>query len=81
MSIVLIFHDICRFEKVPIVPREFGAGFTESHEKQGNNVSCILPYRVRTHPGKPGKYWNLIIRIPGLECTGILSKVLENTGI
>ena len=41
MSIVLIFHDICRFEKVPIVPREFGAGFTESHEKQGN-ISCIF---------------------------------------
>ena len=37
--------------------------------------------RVRTHPGKPGIYWNLIIRIPGLEYTGILSKVLENTGI
>ena len=38
-------------------------------------------HRVRTHPGKPGIYWNLIIRIPGLEYTGILSKVLENTGI
>ena len=38
-------------------------------------------YRVRTHPGEPGIYWNLIIRIPGLEYTGILSKVLENTGI
>ena len=38
-------------------------------------------HRVRTHPGKPGKYWNLIIRIPGLEYTGILSEVLENTGI
>ena len=37
--------------------------------------------RVRTHPGKPGIYWSLIIRIPGLEYTGILSKVLENTGI
>ena len=31
--------------------------------------------RVRTHPGKRGIYWNLIIRIPGLEYTGILSKV------
>ena len=29
--------------------------------------------RVRTDPGKPGKYWNLIIRIPGLEYTGISS--------
>ena len=37
--------------------------------------------RVRTHPGKPGIYWNLIIGIPGLEYTGISSKVLENTGI
>ena len=37
--------------------------------------------RVRTDPGKPGKYWNLIITIPGLEYTGISSKVLENTGI
>ena len=25
--------------------------------------------RVRTHPGTPGKYLNLIIRIPGLENT------------
>ena len=25
-----------------------------------------------------GKYWNLIIRIPGLEYTGILSKILES---
>ena len=47
----------------------------------GNRVREDLYYRVRTHPGKPGKYWNLIIRIPGLEYTGILSKVLENTGI
>ena len=38
-------------------------------------------YRVRTYPGKPGIYWNLIIGIPGLEYTGISSKVLENTGI
>ena len=38
-------------------------------------------HRVRTHPGKPGIYWNLTIRIPGLEYTGISSKVLENTGI
>ena len=29
------------------------------------------PDRVRTHPGNPGIYWNLIIRIPGLEYTGI----------
>ena len=38
-------------------------------------------FRVRTDPGKPGKYWNLIIRIPDLEYTGISAKVLENTGI
>ena len=41
----------------------------------------MAEYRVRTDPGKPGKYWNLIIIIPGLEYTGISSKVLENTGI
>ena len=35
---------------------------------QANSASI----RVRTHPGKPGIYWNLIIRIPGLEYTGIL---------
>ena len=39
-------------------------------------------YRVRTHPGKPGKFWNLINRIPVLEYTVLISsKVLENTGI
>ena len=26
------------------------------------------------HPGKPGKYRNLIIRIPGLERTELLSR-------
>ena len=40
-----------------------------------------LSPRVRTHPGKSGKYWNLLIRISGLECTWIPSKVLESTGI
>ena len=35
--------------------------------------------RVRTRSGKPEKYYNLIIRIPSLECTGMLSKVRENT--
>ena len=35
-------------------------------------------YTIRTHPGKPGKYCNFIIRFPGLEYTGIPSKVLEN---
>ena len=30
-----------------------------------------------THPAKPGKYCNLIIRIPGLEYSGISSKALE----
>ena len=34
--------------------------------------------RPLTHPGKPGQYCNLIIRIPGLACTGISSKFLEN---
>ena len=33
--------------------------------------------RVRTGPGKPGKSWNLIIWIPGLESRGILAQVLE----
>ena len=37
--------------------------------------------RVRTGPGKPGKSWNLIIRIPGLESHGILAQVLETYGI
>ena len=32
--------------------------------------------RVRTHSGKPGKYWNLIITISGREYAGIPSKVL-----
>ena len=41
----------------------------------------FLLSRVRTHPGKSGKYWNLIICIPGFEYTEILSKVLENNGI
>ena len=34
--------------------------------------------RVRTNPEKPGKNCYLIIRIAGLEYTGISSKVLEN---
>ena len=46
-----------------------------------NDIYKTTHVRVRTHPGKPGIYWNLITRIPGLEYTGILSKVLENTGI
>ena len=25
--------------------------------------------RVRTPPGKPGEYWNFLIRMPGLEYT------------
>ena len=37
--------------------------------------------RVRTGPGKPGKSWNLIIWIPGLESHGILAQVLESHGI
>ena len=27
--------------------------------------------RVRTHPGQPGIYWNLIIGFPGIDYTGI----------
>ena len=42
------------------------------------SVSCN---RVRTGPGKPGKSWNLIIWIPGLESHGILAQVLESHGI
>ena len=37
--------------------------------------------RVRTGPGKPGKSWNLIIWIPGLESHGILVQVMESHGI
>ena len=46
------------------------------------SVSCVAPVRClhRDRP-HPGKYWNLIIRILSLEYTGILSKVLENTGL
>ena len=33
------------------------------------------------HPGNPGKYRTFIIRIPGLESTGISAEVPENTGI
>ena len=62
-------------DKVPICMLAdciFGARIITSY-----GVIC----RVRTDPGKPGIYWNLIIRIPGLEYTGISSRVLENTGI
>ena len=44
-------------------------------------VSGRVVYRVRTGPGKPGKSWNLIIWIPGLESRGILAQVLESHGI
>ena len=40
-------------------------------------LTCLINM-VRSNPGKPGKYCNLIIKPPGLEYTGILSKVLEN---
>ena len=43
-------------------------------------VRQLLRISVCTHPGKPGKYWNFIIIIPGLEYIGILSKDMENTG-
>ena len=53
-----------------------------SDSKKVRKFYCVcLSHRVRTDPGKPGKYWNLIIIIPGLEYTGISSKVLKNTGI
>ena len=32
-------------------------------------VNRARQVRLRTHPGKPGKYWNFIIRILGLEYT------------
>ena len=38
-------------------------------------------YRIRTGPWKPGKLWNLKIRIPGLESPGIFVEVLESPGI
>ena len=41
----------------------------------------IFQGRVRTGPGKPGKSWNLIIWIPGLESHGILVQVMESHGI
>ena len=31
------------------------------------NDPIVVKARVRTGPGKPGKSWNLIIWIPGLE--------------
>ena len=43
--------------------------------------SQLICCRVRTGPGKPGKSWNLIIWIPGLESHGILDQVLESHGI
>ena len=52
-----------------------------TYENKSKRNIIALYNRVRTHPGKPGIYWNFIIRIPGLEYTGIVSKVLENTGI
>ena len=56
-----------------------------SHGIGMNRLSarCIdrVYYRVRTGPGKPGKSWNLIIWIPGLESHGILAQVLESHGI
>ena len=36
----------------------------------GGKCADVL-FRVRTGPGKPGKSWNLIIWIPGLESHGI----------
>ena len=42
---------------------------------------CNVMHRVRTGPGKPGKSWNFIIWIPGLESHGILAQVLESHGI
>ena len=52
-------------------------------EKAGllQRLSYITNNRVRTGPGKPGKSWNLIIWIPGLESHGILAQVLESHGI
>ena len=45
------------------------------------NLRLQFIFGVRTHPRKPGKYWNLIITIPSLECTEISANVLENSGI
>ena len=46
-----------------------------------SNKEYCSTSRVRTGPGKPGKSWNLIIWIPGLESHGILAQVLESHGI
>ena len=45
------------------------------------SISMYSIYRVRTGPGKPGKSWNLIIWIPGLESHGICVQVMESHGI
>ena len=40
-------------------------------------IKAAVYNRVRSGPGKPGKSWNLIILIPGLESLGILVQVVE----
>ena len=41
------------------------------------NESASIIYRVRTGPGKPGKSWNLLIWISGLESHGIFAQVMK----
>ena len=53
----------------------------EEDETEDNSEDGERGYRVRTGPGKPGKSWNLIIWIPGLESHGILVQVMESHGI
>ena len=36
--------------------------------------------KVRTGPEKPGKSWNLMIRVPGIENLGISVWLPENHG-
>ena len=36
--------------------------------------------RVRTHPGKPGKYCYFTLKIPGHKYTGFSPKILKITG-
>ena len=43
-------------------------------------VAYQTPIAVCTQLRKLGKYWNFIIKIPGLEYTGISSRFMENSG-
>ena len=74
----------------PKTNRSFGAKFLSLFVQSPMPVYMKVPNmrhslfyldRVRTGPGKPGKSWNLIICIPGLESHGIFVRVMESHGI